>query len=109
MLFIANYINQPSTFWRRSFQKKIGHLNEDLHFCMDYDLWLRFKKLSEPMVIPSPLSAFRIHSTSKGGTQYRKQFEEELKVLEQNNSNKLLQLFHLLHNKLITFVYFLTK
>ena len=88
-LSLLNYINQPSTFWRRAFIKQIGYLNESYRYCMDYDLWLRFMKVSPPAIINYPLSAFRIHSASKGGSQYKAQFREEIAVQKQNNPSYL--------------------
>lgn len=35
-------IVQPSTFWRRSTFKTFSPLNDDLHYVMDLDIWLRF-------------------------------------------------------------------
>lgn len=33
--------NQPSVFWRRRVQTKIGYLREDLKYGFDYEYWLR--------------------------------------------------------------------
>lgn len=104
-LSFANFINQPSTFWRKSFQDIIGYLNEDLRYCMDYDLWLRFMKQSPVHLVSAPLSVFRIHKASKGGSQYERQFEEELEVAKKYNNNILLQMLHKTHNKLINMIY----
>lgn len=104
-LSFANYINQPSTFWRKTLMDKIGTVNESYRYCMDYDLWLRFMRESSPYIIHRPLSAFRIHAASKGKSEYRRQFSEELEVLKRNNSDKTIQFFHKLHNNLITFFY----
>lgn len=104
-LSFANYINQPSTFWRKELLERTGYVNESYRYCMDYDLWLRFMKISPPHIIHTPLSAFRIHAASKGGSEYEQQFEEELEVLRKNNSDKMIQFLHGLHNNLITFFY----
>jgi glycosyltransferase involved in cell wall biosynthesis len=36
------FVVSPSTFWRRRLWDAAGGLREDLHYAMDYDLWLRF-------------------------------------------------------------------
>ncbi len=108
-LSFANYIIQPSTFWRRELISEIGYLNEEYRYCMDYDLWLRFMKNYPLHIIPSPLSAFRVHSTSKGGVEYEKQFDEELQIAKKNNTSELLYKLHKIHNDLISFVYSLVK
>ena len=35
-------ISQPSCFFRRSLVDSVGGLDRDLHFTMDWDLWIRF-------------------------------------------------------------------
>jgi len=35
-------IDQPETFFRRSAIEAIGHLNENLHYVMDRDMWIRY-------------------------------------------------------------------
>ncbi|MBI4973189.1 glycosyltransferase [Candidatus Roizmanbacteria bacterium] len=109
MLSFANFIIQPSTFWKREMLKKIGYLREEYHLCMDYDLWLRLMRSSPPSVITSPLSAFRIHGTSKGKLQYGIQFKEEVQVAKQYNHNGLIIFLHKIHNILINFVYQIIK
>ncbi len=37
-----NYIHQPSCFFRRSLLDKVGFIEEDLHYVMDWELWIRF-------------------------------------------------------------------
>ena len=58
------FIAQPSCFFRTSMVPP--HVREGLHFCMDYDLWL---KLAERGVkfryVPEVFSRYRLHAQSK--------------------------------------------
>ena len=58
------------SFWiRRSLLERVGGFNKDLHYCMDYDLFLRVWSAS-PVVEYTPVlaSALRLHSLSKTGS-----------------------------------------
>jgi hypothetical protein len=46
-----------------------GGLNIDLHLDMDYDLWLRFAAVADPVVLQEELADFRIHAMAKGSRQ----------------------------------------
>jgi glycosyltransferase involved in cell wall biosynthesis len=109
VLSIANFIIQPSTFWRRELIKEIGVFDESLHLCMDYDYWMRTIQKYPLHVLPNHFSLFRIHGTSKGGTQYDKQFSEEHQVLCRYNQNLLVRFIHKLHATLIVLIYKLIK
>lgn len=109
MLSILNPINQPSTFLSKKLIDRVGVFNEDLRYTMDYEYWLRAIKLQNPVVVKENLSAFRIHTNSKGGSQYKKQFQEELIVAKKYQNNSALISLHVLHNQLIRFVYNVLK
>jgi glycosyltransferase involved in cell wall biosynthesis len=38
------FICQPTTFWKRDVIEKVGLLDENLHYAMDYDYWIRIAK-----------------------------------------------------------------
>ncbi len=109
MLSFANFIIQPSTFWKKNIMEEVGYLREEYHLCMDYDLWLRIMKKYQPAVFSTPLSAFRIHGTSKGKLQYGIQFKEEVQVAKQYNHNDFIIFLHTIHNILINFIYQIIK
>lgn len=79
-LLRENMISQPAVFWRKGFIQRVGVLDETLHYSMDYDLWLRMGKLSEPVRVERELAKFRIHDQSKSGRVNRGQFDEQYRV-----------------------------
>lgn len=57
---------QPGVFWRRSLHDTLGPLDESLHYCMDFEFWLRLVAAGHrPHVIDRTLAAYRLHSDSK--------------------------------------------
>jgi len=60
-----NLIAQPSAFFTKSGFDRVGGIDESLHFCMDYDLWLRLATLGSCKSIGKSWSRFRLHPTSK--------------------------------------------
>ena len=109
MLSFANYISQPSAFWRREVMQEIGLFDENLRYTMDYDYWMRLFEKYPVKIVKENFACFRIHSSSKGGSQFKFQFVEELQVLRKYNSNKFLYFLHYLHNLLIVTVYNIIK
>jgi glycosyltransferase involved in cell wall biosynthesis len=79
-LLRENPVSQPAVFWRRSFGESIGPLDESLHHVMDYDLWLRMARASQPLVLDQLLAHFRLHSQSKSGQEDRGRFAEQYAV-----------------------------
>lgn len=59
------YISQPSVFFRRRIVDKLGYLDASLNYCMDYELWLRYGKVSDFYYIDTLLSGARMYSDNK--------------------------------------------
>jgi glycosyltransferase involved in cell wall biosynthesis len=108
-LGMTNAICQPATFWRRQAHTQLGFLTESLHYTMDYDWWLRLKQLQVPAISTQPLTAFRIHDYSKGGNQYKLQFEEDYQTCSRYWPGKPIRWLHKIHNQVITSVYSVVK
>ena len=79
---LGGVLNQPSTFFRRSVFEKIGFIDENLHYCMDYDFFLRLSSLGEVCHLPYVLAEFRIQDDSKTSQGQIHFFYETLKVLK---------------------------
>lgn len=108
-LGLTNAVCQPATFWRRSAHEQLGYLRDDLRYTMDYDWWLRLGQAQPPVVSKQVFSAFRIHSASKGGSQFEQQFDEDYATLCRYVSSPVVRGLHRLHNGLITTMYRLIK
>lgn len=104
-LLLLNFIAQPATFWKRGGSEKSGLFDEKLHYTMDYDLWLRLGAKSNPIILTSDLANFRIHSSSKGGSEYLKQFDQDYQTVTKYTKNKLILFIHRFNNFLITTSY----
>jgi glycosyltransferase involved in cell wall biosynthesis len=60
--------NQPPTFFRLSVVQQLGELSENLYFCMDSDLWIRYLAhfgISNVLKIDAVINVFRLHAQSK--------------------------------------------
>ena len=67
LVYTMNYIQQPSTFWRREVYEKVGGLDIELHYTMDHEYWLRmYRHGVHFQYVDKFLSLFRWHSKSKG-------------------------------------------
>jgi glycosyltransferase involved in cell wall biosynthesis len=64
----SGVIPQPSSFWRREVMEKVGFFDESFHYAMDYEYWLRVTNEFKVGFIDHPLSAFRMHPSSKSGS-----------------------------------------
>jgi glycosyltransferase involved in cell wall biosynthesis len=60
------YIQQESTFWRRSLWEKSGAcLTDRFPLAGDFELWARFFQYAKLFCAPIPLSGFRVHEGQK--------------------------------------------
>ncbi len=71
------FICQPTVFFRREMLSSIGFFDAGLHYCMDYDYWIRVGKQYSVGYIPEYLAASRIHPETKTRSK-RLQFHQEI-------------------------------
>lgn len=72
-----NWIQQESTFWRRSLWEQAGPLNEKLRFAADFYLWKAFAQKTDLVKVYSFLGGFRVHGDQFTGeaSNYRSELE----------------------------------
>lgn len=62
---LGQYIGQESCFWRRDVYNRVGGLNRNKFFVMDYDLFIRMWKVSRFKKVRRFIGGFRVHEDSK--------------------------------------------
>lgn len=66
LLYDANFISQPASFYRRSLFDKIGCFDDSLHYLMDYEFFLRAaRRRIKFQLARRYLSAIRYHGECK--------------------------------------------
>ena len=91
-LLIEDFISQPSTFWRREFLSDVGLLDINDHTAMDYDLWLRMGKKSDPAITLATLARHRRYKESKTGSRYIEQARQSFLAAKRHTSNRSILL-----------------
>lgn len=66
LLYGLDYISQPTTFFRRKIFEQAGYLDENLHYGLDWEYWLRIANHGSQFAhIPRYLAATRWHIAAK--------------------------------------------
>lgn len=85
-LFNSCFICQPAAFIKKSALIRAGGVDEDLQFCMDYDLWIRLAKMNVPFgFLNEFLAHTRFYRESKTGAKlFTVGFPEIIKTLKKH-------------------------
>lgn len=97
-----NFVVQPGTWFRRSVFDRFGYLDESYHFVFDYEFFLRMAGAVKARFVPEVVSSFRIHPSSKTGSQHARFIPEEWRAFR-SHGGKLNSPFVLdaLRNRLV--------
>ncbi len=85
---VWDYIMQPTTFFKRNALEKVGYLDEDLHWTMDWDLWIRLAKKYKVGYINKILANSREYAETKTSTGGWKRFKEIRTVLRKHGEKR---------------------
>jgi len=85
-----NPIPQQGFLMRRSVLDRVGYLNEDFQFSMDFEYWIRFTLAGgQSRYLPCTLAAFRRHHETKTSTMARRRIRENYAIHDQVFSGQL--------------------
>lgn len=79
------FICQPTAFIKREVFDKVGLLDVNLHFCMDYDLWFRITNHYRAWNIPQYLATSRLYPENKTMSSRLAIHEEAVEVIGKYN------------------------
>jgi glycosyltransferase involved in cell wall biosynthesis len=82
MVMGAEYIPQPTVFWRRRAAEMAGKMDVRLQYAMDYDFFIRLGKRNPGHHLNSELACFRFQPSSKTILEEEKHWREVLMVSE---------------------------
>jgi len=103
---VQNFVSCPSTFVRREAFDRVGLLDERFKYSMDYDLWLRLGRLQPPVVLNSPLAAFRMAEGSLSMTGFERQFAEHAQnAREHGDGHRIAVGLNRITSRLIVAIY----
>jgi glycosyltransferase involved in cell wall biosynthesis len=78
---------QPATFFRRALFQRVGGLREELHWALDYDLFLRmFVAARETRYLPQPLARATFHAGAKSTRGMLQQIREVAALKREHGS-----------------------
>jgi glycosyltransferase involved in cell wall biosynthesis len=87
-LLYHDYLGQPAVFFRRSLWDKVGPLDESLHYCMDWELWLRMWKVCHAMHLPRILATYRLHQAAKSNAEDSTFWLKQMHLVQQRHMNR---------------------
>lgn len=82
-----DYILQPSVFVLRKVAEEVGYLDNELHYCMDWEWWYRLSQQGKVLVTDQMLSLSREYDETKTSTGRMKRWIE-IQELTQKMSGK---------------------
>jgi glycosyltransferase involved in cell wall biosynthesis len=82
--FSTGWIQQESTFWRRSLWEQAGgEVGARFRLAGDFDLWARFFQHAELYGVETPLGGFRFHGEQKTGAGHGTYLDEAEAILRE--------------------------
>ena len=88
---------QPSTFWTKKAWEKTGTLNPELHYCLDWDWFIRANQLGIKTIFTNKyLSGYRLHEAHKSLTGANKRILEMQNIYRQYNKKDNLDVLNYL-------------
>ena len=78
------FISQPTVFFRRHVFEEVGPLDINLHYCLDYEYWMRVGKRFKLGYMPESLATTRFHGAAKTVAK-RKEADKEVVAIVQRH------------------------
>lgn len=91
---LLGYLQQESMFFKKSLWNEVNGLDLNYNLAADFDLWIKFSKISDLVNVNLPFSGFRIHESSRSKLMLHEYEREVSEILVNHNiHNSLLHKF----------------
>lgn len=94
LIYYQDYILQQTVFIRKEVFDQISMLDEDLHYGMDWDLWIRIGKRFKVAYIPEYLGNLREHINTKTQLGGVRRFRELVGIMRYHGSRKFSMAYY---------------
>lgn len=91
-ILAGDTISQPSCFFRRSKLDEIGGLNRDLHYTMDWDIWVRFWRAGARFAYTEEVMSLVLWSKDAKTGGFNRRRREELERIIGANDDRVRRL-----------------
>ena len=89
----TSFIQQESTFWRRSLWEKAGgRIDSSLQLAGDFELWAKFFQHADLYGVSLPLGGFRMHGDQKTAHRMKAYVDEAMAVLARHGGRPYTKL-----------------
>ena len=84
LIYLSDYILQQSSYFRKEVLEEVGYLDENLHYALDWDLFIRIGKLYELGYIRAHMGSIREYADAKSFAGGAKRFAELARMLRRH-------------------------
>jgi glycosyltransferase involved in cell wall biosynthesis len=88
LIHVWDYIMQPTTFFKKETIEKLGYLDKNLNWCMDWDLWIRLANAGKVKYISEFIANSREYGDTKTSTGGYKRFKEIVALMRKYSHKK---------------------
>lgn len=88
-LLYHDYLGQPAVFYRRRVLDRIGLLDEDLEYSMDWDFFLRMKRACRMIHVGAFLAGYRLHDEAKTSQEGEAEYSACLRSIFERNKPQI--------------------
>lgn len=89
LIYIWDYIMQPTTFFRADALKEVGYLDESLNWTMDWDLWIKLALRYDVLYTERFMACSREYGDTKTSTGAQKRLDEILGLMRRYTGEQM--------------------
>jgi glycosyltransferase involved in cell wall biosynthesis len=94
LIHYLDFIVQPATLFRRDAFLAVGGLDAGLHYCLDYDLWIKLSLCYPVVYLPAVLAQARVYPATKTASGGLARLDEIERMIRRYGRRRVPMLFY---------------